>query len=170
MRTIVYREGDATQPLIARGRCAVIAHAVNHLGGWCNSCVLTGDISRRWPAVEREHRAWHRGQIDWEMGAVQFVPVDPRIVVATMLCLYGNKNDANLCPLRYPALVIAWQEVVEYALEQKADIHIPKLGAWRAGSDWSKICEILERDTPDDVGLFCYRSTSKLQTQNAKHK
>ena len=90
------------------------------------------------------------------MGTVQFVPVDPRIVVANMLCQYGYKAADNPVPLKYPALAIAWDEVVHYAAENQADVHFPRIGTVRGGGDWSIICEILQRDVPDGVDLFCY--------------
>ena len=157
MRDITYLEGDATRPLIRRGRNAVIAHVVNSCGGWGSGLgMFTGALSRRWPEPEHEYREWYARQRDWEMGAVLFVKVEPRIVVANMLCQHGYRRQDNPVPLKYPALAIAWDEVVHYAAEQRADVHFPKLGTVRAGGDWSIISEILQRDVPDGVNLFCY--------------
>jgi len=157
MRNITYVDGDATRPLIAKGRNAVIPHVVNSEGGWGGGTMFTGAVSRRWLAPEHEYREWYRRQVNWEMGAVQMVPVEPRIVVANMLCQVGYKSEQNPHPLRYPALVVAWQEVVQYAKEENADLHFPKLGTARAGGDWDTISEIILQNTPDDVGLTCYR-------------
>jgi len=156
MQRIETRSGDACRPIIGRGRNAIIAHVVNDRGGWGRGNMFTGSISNRWPEPEHEYREWFNKQVDWEMGAVQFVRVDPRIVVANMLSQVGYKSDSNPCPLSYPALVLAWGEVVAYAQEHRADIHFPKFGAGLAGGDWDIISEIIERDTPSDVGLFCY--------------
>lgn len=159
MQKIQYRKGDASYPSVALDRRCIIPHIVNARGKWGRGFVTS--LSARWPRAEQAYRDWHASQRDWEMGAVQFVPVAPRWFVANMLCMAALRGYGNPTPLSYPAFVVAWHEVVEYSELMKADLHFPKIGAGLAGGDWSKISEIIERDTPDVVGLFCYELLSE---------
>jgi len=95
------------------------------------------------------------------MGAVQFVPVAPRWFVANILCIASLRGSGEPPAFSYPVFVVAWPEVAEYEELMKADLHFPKIGAGLAGGDWSKISEIIERETSDVVGLFCYELPSE---------
>ncbi len=154
MQKIQYRKGDASYPSVALDRRCIIPHIVNSAGKWGKGFVKS--LSARWDQPEKAYRDWFHNFKDFEMGAVQFVPIAPRWWVANMLCQVGVRSNQNPHPIRYPALVVAWNEVAQYALEHQADLHFPKIGAGLAGGDWEIISEIIERDTPDAVGLVCY--------------
>ena len=82
------------------------------------------------------------------MGNVQFVPVASALWVANIIGQSGIAKDrfAYPPPIRYEAIRKALQTVCGFALEHKASIHMPRMGAGRAGGNWQLIAEILEAE------------------------
>src|SRR5688572_453807 len=102
MRPIRFLKGDATCPQ-AKG-AKIIAHVCNDLGKWGKGFVKA--VSARWPEPERAYRQWHcdRAENDFGLGAVQFVPVEPRVWVANMVAQHGVRGGGRTPPIRYEAV------------------------------------------------------------------
>jgi O-acetyl-ADP-ribose deacetylase (regulator of RNase III) len=152
---ITYLKGDATCPQ-AKGN-KVIAHVCNDLGGWGKGFVLA--ISKRWTEPERDYRAWHRqrAQNDFGLGAVQFVAVDQYITVANMIGQRGIKSGSKGPPIRYEALEKCLSKVGEWAIEEEASVHMPRIGCGLAGGKWPKVEPLIVRTlTERGVPVFVY--------------
>jgi O-acetyl-ADP-ribose deacetylase (regulator of RNase III) len=142
MNSITYIKGDATCPQ-AKG-AKVICHVCNDVGGWGKGFVLA--LSRRWDQPERAYREWYkyRRTNDFDLGAVQFVQVEPLIWVANMVAQHGLKRGSKGPPIRYQEVEKCLAKVAEKAVELKASVHMPRLGCGRAGGEWSRIEPLIE--------------------------
>jgi O-acetyl-ADP-ribose deacetylase (regulator of RNase III) len=142
MAKIQYLQGDATSPQ-AKGN-KIVAHICNDLGGWGKGFVLA--VSRRWSGPEAAYRAWHRNRAanDFGLGAVQLVQVKPDIWVANMIGQHGMKTGSNGPPIRYEAVDKCLQKLADFASEESASIHMPRIGCGLAGGRWERIEPLIE--------------------------
>lgn len=133
---ITYTKGDATRPTGYGVR--IIAHVVNHQGGWGRGFVLA--ISRRWSEPERAYRSWAKSKDGtFALGHVQLVKVEPDLYVANMVAQEGYRNSTNQIPLRYYALEDCLKELRLQANLLKATVHMPRIGSGLSGGSWPKI-------------------------------
>ena len=135
--TITYTKGDATRPQGEGPK--IICHVCNDVGGWGAGFVLA--ISRRWKQPEQEYRAWYAGREtnDFDLGAVQFVQVEPELWVANMVAQTGLRRTKAGPPLRYDALAVCLGHVASKANELGASVHMPRIGCGLAGGEWSLV-------------------------------
>jgi O-acetyl-ADP-ribose deacetylase (regulator of RNase III) len=135
--------GDATSPQATGTK--IIAHVCNDLGGWGKGFVLA--VSRRWPAPEREYRAWYRERAhnDFDLGAVQLVQVQRDIWVANMVAQHGMRTGSAGPPIRYEALERCLGAVAGHAGRLEASVHMPRIGCGLAGGKWEHIEPIITR-------------------------
>lgn len=82
---IEYLIGDATAP--ANAGMKIIVHVCNDIGGWGRGFVLA--LSKKWPQPEAEYRRWYQDKAGFELGNVQFIQVEPEVMVANMI---GQRN------------------------------------------------------------------------------
>ena len=150
---IHYLKGDATVPQ-AKGP-KLIAHIVNDLGGWGKGFVLA--ISRRWPEPEQAYRRWHaeRAQNDFALGAIQVVRVKPDTHVVNMLAQRGIRTGSKGPPIRYEALAECLRKLRGVAEENRASVHMPRIGCGLAGGKWEKVEPLIE-DALIDTPVFVY--------------
>jgi O-acetyl-ADP-ribose deacetylase (regulator of RNase III) len=141
MPPIQYVKGDATAPSAAGPK--LIAHVCNDRGGWGKGFVIA--LSRRWPEPEAAYRKWHRarGDNDFDLGAVQFVQVEPELWVANMVAQRGMAAQAGIPPIHYEAVEECLGRVAEKARELGASVHMPRIGCGLAGGKWEKIEPLL---------------------------
>ncbi len=141
---IEYVEGDATQPQ-GEGR-KIIPHICNDVGAWGKGFVLA--LSRRWPEPEREYRRWFRGELPlpFELGRVQFVQVEPAIWVANIIGQHGLRPRKGIPPIRYDAVRQGLRHVADFAVQKRAEVHMPRIGAGLAGGDWETINRIIQEE------------------------
>jgi O-acetyl-ADP-ribose deacetylase (regulator of RNase III) len=135
--SVRYRRGDATAP--DGGENRIIAHVCNDIGAWGRGFVLA--LSRRGPEPEAAYKAWYRDRAgnDFALGAVQLVPVQPRLWVANMVGQHGIRRSGGQPPIRYEAVDEALGTLAEHALRLDASVHMPRIGAGLAGGDWTRI-------------------------------
>lgn len=134
-----YSVGDATEP-IAEGD-KIIAHICNDQGAWGKGFVLA--LSRRWRQPAEEFKAWFKEGSGFELGAVQFVQVEPDVCVANMIGQHGLKAQKGVPPIRYEALRTCLEAVASKAEELGATVHMPRIGCGLAGGEWSKVEPII---------------------------
>jgi O-acetyl-ADP-ribose deacetylase (regulator of RNase III) len=141
--TIKYIKGDATQP---QGEgLKIIAHVCNDIGAWGAGFVVA--LSKRWKQPEAAFRQWYKPDSKLPLGEVQFVKVEPDIIIANMIGQSGIYKDKNgLPPVRYEAIRAALQKVATYALANKASFHAPRFGAGLAGGKWEIIEKLIEEE------------------------
>ena len=146
-------KGDATVPQIGVGdeeQISVIPHVCNDVGGWGAGFVLA--LSRKWKAPEEVYRNFCKFNREKKfpiLGKINFVKVDPYIVIANMIGQEGTVSKDNTIPLKYKALVNCMAEVVAHIEMLKCRvtnpvvIHCPKFGSDLAGGNWDFILELI---------------------------
>lgn len=157
MTQINYLKGDATAPSTKGPQ--IIAHVCNDLGGWGKGFVLA--LSKRFPEPERAFRAWHRERAhnDFALGAAQLVLVGRDLWVANMVGQHGKarKGDVGAPPVRYEAIERALQRVGDWALEHRASVHMPRIGAGLAGGKWPLIEPLIIQTLCErDINVWVY--------------
>ncbi len=140
---IEYGVGDATNPVADGTR--VIVHVCNDIGGWGRGFVLA--ISARWPEPEEAYLRWHaeRESNDFELGAVQLVPVENDLWVANLVGQRDIIAGPDGPPVRYDAIEAGLAELTDEANAMGAGVHMPRIGCGLAGGDWEQVEAIIER-------------------------
>ena len=154
---IRYTIGDATRPQ-GDGR-KVIAHICNDEGKWGAGFVLA--ISKRWKEPELQYREWSRQVPPPQLGAVQFVDVEPGLTVANMIGQHGiRRGKGGTPPIRYEAVELALQRCALYAAAHQATVHMPRIGCGLAGGEWARIEPIIkEQLATKGIETFVYDLT-----------
>jgi hypothetical protein len=114
---------------------------------------LSGALSRKWPNVESDYRAWFNnkpGNLD--MGLIQISTMDTHLAVVNMVAQYGVRSHTNPNPMDYKALEmclirlfgILAQLALKHRNSKRFKIWCPKIGSGLAGGDWSIIKPMVE--------------------------
>jgi O-acetyl-ADP-ribose deacetylase (regulator of RNase III) len=131
-----YVKGDATQPVGDGNK--IIVHVCNDVGGWGRGFVMA--ISKRWKDPEAKYREWAAGKVNFQLGEVQFVQVEPTIWVANLIGQRDTKPAKDgTPPVRYEAIKNGLVKVGKFAKEINASVHMPRIGCGLAGGTWDQI-------------------------------
>jgi O-acetyl-ADP-ribose deacetylase (regulator of RNase III) len=152
---IEYITGDATNPQGIGPR--IIVHVCNDVGGWGRGFVVA--LSRRWAEPERRYRAWYHGAeaTPFALGQVQFVPVEDQLWVANLIGQHDIRPHQGVPPVRYEAIREGLARVATFAQQQRASVHMPRIGAGLAGGDWDVISQIVEDElTAKSISVTVY--------------
>ena len=151
---INYLIGDATQPKIAENK--IIVHICNDIGAWGKGFVMA--ISKRWKEPEKEYRNWFKSQENFTLGEIQFIKVENDIWIANLIGQHKiNKDENGNAPIRYDAIKVGLNKVVEFAKENNATVHMPRIGCGLAGGTWDKIEPILKETLlKNEVATYVY--------------
>ncbi|HPN68168.1 MAG TPA: hypothetical protein PLZ32_01575 [Saprospiraceae bacterium] len=133
---INYIKGDATNPTTEGNK--IIVHVCNDIGGWGKGFVMA--ISKRWKQPEQHYREWFKSNDNFSLGQVQFVQVEADLWVANLIGQHKiNKDENGNAPIRYDAILEGLEKVGNFAVENKATVHMPRIGCGLAGGTWDKI-------------------------------
>jgi O-acetyl-ADP-ribose deacetylase (regulator of RNase III) len=151
---ITFLKGDATNPLTEGNK--IIVHICNDIGGWGKGFVMA--ISKKWKEPEKKYREWFKSQEDFSLGHVQFVQVEESLWVANLIGQHKiNKDENGQPPIRYEAVLKGLQAVGQFALQNKASVHMPRIGCGLAGGTWDKIEPLIESTlTTKNVSVTVY--------------
>ncbi|GGB78083.1 Appr-1-p processing protein [Flavobacterium suaedae] len=154
MKDINYIKGDATQP-IGEGN-KIIVHICNDIGGWGKGFVMA--ISKRWEKPEVEYREWYKSNDNFELGEVQFVKVEDDLWVGNMIAQHKiHKSKEGNPPIRYDAVKKALEHVCNFAVENKASVHMPRIGCGLAGGKWEEIESLIHTAlSENDIQVTVY--------------
>jgi O-acetyl-ADP-ribose deacetylase (regulator of RNase III) len=151
---IRFLAGDATAPADAGPK--MIVHVCNDLGKWGKGFVLA--ISRRWKEPERVYKAAFAAETRPGLGDVQFVPVEPAVVVANLVGQHGVATRASKTPpVRYDAIRDGLEKVAARARALGASVHMPRIGCGLAGGEWARVEPlIVETLCAADIAVTVY--------------
>jgi len=150
MIPIRYMVGDATRP--SGAGLKIIAHCCNDLGVWGAGFVLA--LSARWKDPEERYL---EGFDIMNPGGVQFVEVEPDIIVANIIGQHGCGAKNGVPPVRYEWLHAGFRAIRNVALEFDASVHMPRLGCGLAGGEWPLVeALILEGLSAESVPVIVY--------------
>ena len=154
--TIQFLKGDATAP--ESNEHQLIVHICNDLGKWGKGFVLA--ISKRWKEPEQLYKQSFKGSSIPKLGDVQFVSVSDSITVANIIGQHGVRSPRNKtapAPIRYEAVHEGLKQVMEYAIQHNASVHMPRIGCGLAGGTWEKIEPIINATLIEKgVGVCVY--------------
>jgi O-acetyl-ADP-ribose deacetylase (regulator of RNase III) len=140
--SIIYLIGDATASQMEGKK--IIAHICNDIGKWGKGFVLA--ISKRWKAPEKTYKLSFDKSPKPMLGEVQFVAVNGDIIVASIIGQRGIQSAGDKkspSPIRYDAVRQGLTTIAEYALNNNASIHMPRIGCGLAGGTWNEIEPII---------------------------
>jgi len=154
MIPITYLDGDATQPS-NEGR-KLLVHVCNNKGGWGRGFVLS--LSKRWKDPELKYREWFKSGQGFELGAVQYVKVEPDLVVVNMIAQDGYSKNGKP-PIRYDALERCLEKVSVAAKKNKASVCLPYLmGCCLSGGKWETVESLIIKTISNkDIPVFVYK-------------
>jgi O-acetyl-ADP-ribose deacetylase (regulator of RNase III) len=133
---INYLKGDATNPASSGNK--IIVHVCNDIGGWGKGFVMA--ISKRWKEPEKRYREWFKSKTGFSLGEVQFVKVEDDLWIANLIGQHKiNKDEMGNAPIRYEAILSGLEKVAQFASENDATVHMPRIGCGLAGGTWDKI-------------------------------
>jgi O-acetyl-ADP-ribose deacetylase (regulator of RNase III) len=156
MANIKYITGDVTQP-VGDG-IKLICHINNDIGAWGAGVVLA--ISKRWKQPEDEYRRIPASKR--KIGHVQYIPVGDNTYVCNMIAQNNIRpNEFAVPPIRYEAIEVCLQRVVEFAGSltdgtNKVSLHLPRIGAGLAGGKWKFVEFFIKETIPDNIPVFVY--------------
>jgi O-acetyl-ADP-ribose deacetylase (regulator of RNase III) len=138
---IKFKNGDATSPSVEGNK--IIAHICNDIGAWGKGFVLA--ISNKWKEPERQYREWYKLKIGFSLGQVQFVKVSDDIWIANIIGQRDIRRDKEgNPPIRYEAVASGLEKVGQFAIQNSASVHMPRIGCGLAGGTWDKIEPLIE--------------------------
>lgn len=142
MGLIKYLVGDATAPDTTEKNGGIIAHVCNDLGAWGSGFVIA--LSNKWKKPEEEYKRMTKAQR--QVGNVQMVTIESGLIVANIIGQNGLRyNDYNVPAVNYAAIEVALIKVAGFAERLNFDIHMPRIGCFRAGGSWEVMELIIKR-------------------------
>lgn len=132
--------GDATEP--SGHGPLVLAHVVNDATpNW--GAGFGKVVQQKWPEVQHRFRdSWMQSSRK-KLGEVFFSDADMQLTVCQMVCQRGYGASARP-RIRYAALRDCLTRLRDYATEQNASIHMPRIGAGEAGGSWPLISALVD--------------------------
>jgi hypothetical protein len=148
---LAYTSGDIVE-LPSDPHPIVIAHVVSDsVRGWTRNGAA-GAIGRAFPDFAGAYRAWTIADpTNLQLGNVHSLgrEVGGRLVEVVSLVAQHGYGPGEGTRLRYDALDEALERVAPIALRVNAEVHVPRLGAGRAGGRWDVIEQLLIRRLAD---------------------
>jgi len=141
---ISYVHGDAIAP--STEGAAIIAHVVNDATPNWGGRGFAQALRERMPQVQDDFRQWSRLHRHlFKLGEGRHCRVSPTLSVFSMICQEGY--GPSLTPrLRYGPLQSCLIRLAKLALEHKATVHMPRIGAGQAGGSWPIIEELIDQE------------------------
>lgn len=150
MSKITFLTGDATQPQDSGNK--LIVHVCNDINLFGAGFALA--ISNRWNMPKA---VYHTSAGQHVLGNVQFVPVEDDVTVVNMIAQHGVRSADNPHPIRYDAVRECLKKVNDYAIENNASIHMPRIGCGLAGGKWEEIAKIIQQTLTVDVYVYDFK-------------
>ncbi|MDR2790415.1 MAG: hypothetical protein LBB59_05520 [Campylobacteraceae bacterium] len=153
MAGLFFLKGDAVNPLVKGHK--IIAHICNDIGGWGKGFVLC--LSKKWIKPQEAYREWFNSKQDFALGEVQFVSVSEDITIANMIAQRDIKSVGGTPPIRYRALKKCLMKTIDFALENSASVHMPRIGCGLAGGEWGKVESLIKQTLlKANINVFVY--------------
>lgn len=142
--------GDATKPHGAGKK--VIGQIVNDSAVRWGGAGFANAVKSRWPAVHDDYRQWaESGREKLRLGNAHVASADEDIVIYSMIAQHGY-GPSRLPRIRYQYLRTCLQRLRDFALAERASVHIPRIGCGEAGGNWT-VVEDLVRENLSDFGI-----------------
>jgi O-acetyl-ADP-ribose deacetylase (regulator of RNase III) len=108
--------------------------------------------AKKYPAAQQQFSKWIVQIPRRErLGRVHFASASGDLTIASLIAQEGY-GASSLPRIRYAPLEQAFSAVAEFALDHKATVHTPRIGAGQSGGTWDTVEEII-RDTLTAKGV-----------------
>ncbi len=164
---IVEVTGDATRPHGTGKR--IIAQVVNDAAVRWGGRGFVNAVRNRWPHIHEDYRTWvESSRENLSLGNTHVAVAEEGIFIYSMIAQHGY-GPSRLPRIRYKHLSACLQQLREFALNERASVHIPRIGCGEAGGNWT-IVEDLVRENLSDYGVsvtvYDLRSNPKPQVRH----
>ncbi len=138
---IRYVTGDATKPRGLGPR--VLAHIINDKAiSWGRG--FASAVASKWPKSESAFRdRVFKDKSTLRLGNTFYTEVEPDLWTFQMICQHGY-GAAPTTRIRYSALKACLDELVRFADERNATVHMPRLGTGYGGARWEVVEDIID--------------------------
>jgi O-acetyl-ADP-ribose deacetylase (regulator of RNase III) len=125
--------------------------------------------AKKYPAAQQQFSQWITSIPRRErLGQVHFASAASDLTIASLVAQegYGTSSSPRI---RYASLDQAFAEVAKFAINRKASVHTPRIGAGQSGGSWDTVEEII-RDTlvAKGIQVAVYDLPPKRQTKEAE--
>lgn len=138
---IVYVRGDATLP---RGTgVRILAHNVNDKAvSW--GFGFARAVASKWPEAEAAFRnKVFKDKSLLRLGNTFYTEVEDNLWTFQMVCQHGYGGHGT-SRIRYAALKSCLEELVRFASDHNATVHMPRLGTGYGGAKWEIVADIVD--------------------------
>jgi hypothetical protein len=164
---ITYVHGDASEPRGDGPR--IIAHVVNDATASWGGSGFAPHLNARHPEVQDAFTDWAQQHLT--LGQSHLFEVDSSLYIFTMVAQHNYGKRAAAIPLSYGALESCLMNLADRAIERRASVHMPMIGAGQAKGDWSVIEEMIERQLSGrqiDVTVYLLPGATLPHTEHAQ--
>jgi hypothetical protein len=131
-----------TGNLLDNVQVGIVAHCCNNIGLF--GAGFAKQVRNRYPEAYRSFTAVQSR----DLGEVNFVKVNNRLIVGNMVSMNGVYRESNPYPLCLDFLEICLQKVQSLAIHLDLPVHMPLIGSGLARGDWSVIRKLIEKNCP----------------------
>lgn len=132
--------GDATEPRGEGER--ILAHVVNDATpNW--GAGFGKLIQKKWPIVQQNFRESWLTSSRKQLGDVFITDADKNLKVCQLVCQHGY-GASDRPRLRYAALRNCLTSLRDQALNERATVHMPRIGTGEAGGSWSLVSALID--------------------------
>lgn len=135
-----YVLGSAALP-IGSGRRMVVQIVNDTAAAWGGRS-FASQVRTAWPTVQEQFKAWAK-ENGLALGRVHIARVDDSLSVASIVAQHRYRQLTRP-GIRYEALERGLEEVALAALEQRASVHMPRIGTGNARGNWDVISALIE--------------------------
>lgn len=159
---IINVKGDVIKEIAGNKNKILIPNIVNDINKWGSGFVVS--ISDKWKSTKSDYNKFCNQNTEL-LGKVQFLKVEPNIIIANMFAQEGIYWKDGIPPIRYKALQDA-MVTIEQTVPKDFEIHSPYIGMGRAGGNREVILNMIDVIWKDyKVFLYKYGNDTDLQTK-----
>jgi O-acetyl-ADP-ribose deacetylase (regulator of RNase III) len=99
-------------------------------------------VRKKWPKVQESFRSWaENGNLD--LGKTHVTFAEGSTAVFNMICQHGY-GPSPKPRIRYAHLKNCLDQLANFALQQQASVHLPRIGCGQAGGSWEIVSELID--------------------------
>lgn len=161
MNKLHYLVGSALEPI---KKPAFILHIVNDSGKWGSGFVVA--ISQKYKTPETAYQNWYEEKeklgLLLPLGVIQAIRIEDDLSIVNMVAQHGVKGTNNKIPIKYDSLERCLITTYSLAAKISWTVHMPRIGAVRAGGDWGTIEQIIKKCASVDTYIYTLESEKNL--------
>ncbi|HXC53402.1 MAG TPA: ImmA/IrrE family metallo-endopeptidase [Candidatus Limnocylindrales bacterium] len=122
----------------------IIAHIVNDkTPNW--GAGFGRALKERWPEAQRAFRLHFEALRGSRLGQTYASRVETNTLAFQMICQHGY-GPSSTVRLKYGALRVCLKQLADIALQNRAAIHMPRIGSGEAGGSWPLVANLISEE------------------------